>query len=241
IAFWRKSLVWLVVAWLLAFSGMTIGKRWREGREMSALPPASPDSPNVLLIVIDTLRADHLSAYGSARLTPNLDRIAHEGVLFENAISPCSWTLPSHASLVTGRYPSEHGMQNALPMPWLGWGNAGLRGLPTIGEVLKHAGYRTAAFSANQSYFTSNVGLGRGFIHFEDYFQSPKDMVFRTLYGREFDRAYLHRTEKSKITRAIRALGLTALFDNRKRADEVNREALAWISKSRGPFFAFLN
>jgi arylsulfatase A-like enzyme len=61
------------------------------------------------------------------------------------------------------------------------------------------------------------------------------------LFGREFERFYLHRTERSKITRAIHWLHLTALLDNRKRANEVNREALAWIARGRMPFFAFLN
>jgi arylsulfatase A-like enzyme len=132
-------------------------------------------------------------------------------------------------------------MQNAQPMPWLGWGHKGLRGYLTLGEALEQNGYRTGAFSANQSYFTSNVGLGRGFIHFEDYFQSPKDAFLRTLYGREFERVYLHRTEKSAITRAIRWLGLPGLLDHRKHADEVNREALSWIDRGQPPFLAFLN
>ena len=62
------------------------------------------------MIVVDTLRADHLSSYGYPRPTsPNLDRIARGGVLFENAFATSSWTKPSHASLVTGRYTYEHG------------------------------------------------------------------------------------------------------------------------------------
>ena len=239
--FWRRSLVWLLAAWLLLFTCMGAAKRLSERRELAALPPADVNAPNILLIVIDTLRADHLSSYGYARPTPNLDRLAREGVLFQNAISACSWTLPSHASLVTGRYPSDHGMENAQPMPWLGWGSTSLRGYPTLGEGLERHGYRTGAFSANQSYFTSNVGLGRGFTHFEDYFQSPRDMFLRTLFGREFDRVYLHRTARSWVTRTLRWMGMTGLLDNRKRADEVNREALTWIDRGPRPFFAFLN
>lgn len=67
-------------------------------------------------------------------------------------------------------------------MPWLGWGNSGLNGLPTLGEALQKQGYRTGAFSANRIYFTSNVGLGRGFIHFEDYFDSVGDCFVRTQF-----------------------------------------------------------
>jgi arylsulfatase A-like enzyme len=241
--FWRQSTLALTAVVLLLALGMKGGERLAERNQVSALPAAAPGSPNILLIVVDTLRADHVSSYGYSRpTTPNIDRIAREGVLFENAIAPCSWTLPSHASLLTGRYPSDHGMQNAQPMPWFGWGHSGLRGYLTLGEALETRGYRTGAFSANQTYFTSNVGLGRGFMHFEDYFQSPKDMFLRTFYGREVARVYLNRTERSKITRAIRFLGLGSLLDNRKRADELNREVLAWIIRDRSrPFFAFLN
>jgi arylsulfatase A-like enzyme len=162
-------------------------------------------------------------------------------VLFNNAISTASWTLPSHASLLTGRYPSEHGWQNVHPMPWLGWGHEAVYGYPTLGEALQRKGYRTGAFSANRLFFTSNMGFGRGFIRFEDYFHSVQDMSLRTLYGRLLDLKYLHRTEKSKITRAIRWLGLTMGLDNCKRADEVNREVLAWIDEGRQPFLAVLN
>lgn len=237
-----KTLPWLLAIWLLIFGGMQSGELLNERRQLHNLPAARAGAPNVLVIVVDTLRADHLSSQGYPRATtPSLDRFATEGALFENAISTCSWTLPSHASLVTGRYPSDHGMQNSQPMPWLGWRNRSLRGYLTLGQALEQNGYRTGAFSANQSYFTSNVGLGRGFIRFEDYFQSPKDAFLRTLYGREFDRVYLHRTKKSLVTRAIKRAGLSTLLDNRKHAEEVNREALAWIDHGGRPFFAFLN
>ena len=240
--FSKTSLVWLCAVWLLTFAAIQGAARLGERHALRSLPPAAVGAPNILVIVVDTLRADHLSAYGYARETsPNLDRFASQGVLFENAISAASWTLPSHASLVTGRYPSEHGWQNVHPMPWTGWGGRALQDLPTLGQALVSKGYRTAAFSANQTYFTSNVGLGRGFLRFEDYFQSTQAMFLSTLYGREFDRFYLHRTEKSKITRGLRALGLANLLDDRKRASEVNREALAWIDQGGRPFFAFLN
>ena len=68
----------------------------------------APKRPNVLLIVMDTVRADHLSSYGyHLPTTPNIDRIAKQGILYENAITPGSWTLPSHATLFTGLYPAR--------------------------------------------------------------------------------------------------------------------------------------
>jgi len=255
----KRSAPVLITVWLLAFISIQ-GGTWLEARRaIAALPVTHPGSPNVLLIVVDTLRADHVSSYGYTRpTTPAIDNIAEQGVLFENAIAPSSWSLPSHASLVTGRYPFEHGMQNVEPMPWLGWGNSALNKLPTLGELLQKHGYRTAAFSANRVYFTSNVGLGRGFIHFEDYFYSVADSFVRTLYGREFARLYLSRSDKSLVRRTLRRMGFTSLLDRdtegwepnggargvRKRGQEVNRETLRWIDRTRSsqhPFFAFLN
>ena len=257
VAFWKKSIPWLVALFLLTFFAIQGGKWAGEKIAVTKLPAAPPSSPNVLVIVLDTLRADHLSSYGYARKTsPEMDRIASQGVLFENAIAPCSWSLPSHASLLTGRPPSQHGMQNVQPMPWLGWNKNSLGGYPTLGDALQHRGYRTAAFSANRIYFTSNVGLGRGFIHFEDYFDSVGDSFVRTLYGREFARLYLNRSEKSKMTRALRYLKLDSWLDKdsegsgdfggaygvRKRASLVNQEVLQWIDHDRQhPFFLFLN
>lgn len=256
-AFWKRSAPWLLAVLVVVAVGIEGGKWIHEGREISALPRAQADSPNVLLIVVDTLRADHLSAYGYSRPTSaNLDSLAQQGVIFENAIAPSSWSLPSHASLVTGRSVHEHGFGNVQPMPWLGWGKSGLNGLPTLGEALQRAGYRTSAFSANRIYFTSNVGLGRGFIHFEDYFDSVGDSFVRTEFGREFARFYMNRSAKSKITRAFRYFGLGSWLDKdsegsgdyggiygiRKRADEVNQETLRWVSRDRQhPFFAMLN
>ena len=133
--------------------------------------------------------------------------------MFENAISTSSWSLPSHVSLVTGRYLIEHGVGNVQPEPWTGWGNEGLGGFATLGEALQQKGYRTGAFSANRTYFSRNLGFGRSFIHFEDYFHSPADMFVRTLYGREFARIYLKRSDHSLVKRTLRRLGWTGLLD----------------------------
>ncbi len=255
--FWKRSAPLLVGLLLLLIGAIEGGKRWSERRAVSHLPPARPGSPNVLLILVDTLRADHLSSYGYSRPTsPKIDQLARQGVTFENAIAASSWSLPSHASLVTGCPVHDHGLGNVKPMPWFGWGESGMNGLPTLGEALQKLGYRTGAFSANRIYFTSNVGLGRGFMHFEDYFDGVGDVFVRTQFGREFARLYMNRSEKSKFTRVFRAVGLSAWLDKdsegsgdyggiygiRKRADEVNRETLRWIARnSQHPFFAFLN
>jgi arylsulfatase A-like enzyme len=254
---WKRTTPWVLAAFVLVFVGIQGGAWLRERSATAELPAAAPGSPNVLVIVVDTLRADHLSSYGYARATsPNMDRIAQQGALFENAIATCSWSLPSHVSLVTGRYVYEHGVSNVQQEPWLGWGHSGLGGYPTLGEGLARKGYRTGAFSANRTFFSHDLGFGRGFLHFEDYFHSPTDMFVRTLYGKEFARIYLARSDKSLGKRILRRLGFTSLLDQdaegsgsfggafgiRKRADVVNDEVLRWIARDRSrPFFAFLN
>jgi arylsulfatase A-like enzyme len=256
VLFWKRSTTVLLGVFLVLLVGIEGSKRLHEFYWTSHLPAATPGSPNILLIVVDTLRADHVSSYGYSRqTTPQIDNLATHGVLFQNAIAPSSWSLPSHASLVTGRAVHEHGVGNVQPMPWSGWGDRALNGLPTIGEALQQRGYRTGAFSANRIYFTSNVGLGRGFLHFEDYFDSVGDAFVRTEFGREFARLYLNRSPKSKFTRFFRWAGLSNWLDKdsegsgeyggafgvRKRADALNHEALRWIERDRRhPLFAFL-
>ena len=76
----------------------------------SRIPRPDNRQPNILLIVTDAARADHFSCYGYGReTTPNIDRVADEGLRFTQAVSSSSWTLPSHASLFTGLLPSENG------------------------------------------------------------------------------------------------------------------------------------
>ena len=112
-------------------------------------------SPNILLIVMDTARADYLSCYGHPHpTTPVLDRLAREGVRFATAISPAEWTVPSHASLFTGTFPSRHSAVNQ---------HRYLDGrLHTLAEVLGRRGYRTACFT-NNAFISEATGLNRGF------------------------------------------------------------------------------
>lgn len=116
---------------------------------------------NVLLITLDTTRADRLGCYGySLAKTPVLDRLAQQGVLFERAYAPVPLTLPSHASMLTGLYPPEHGLHNngqaALPP-----------GLPTLATELQAAGYETGAFVA-AFVLNHKFGLQQGFKTYND-------------------------------------------------------------------------
>jgi arylsulfatase A-like enzyme len=96
----RRGVVALVVALATMVSVSFVGSAWLRRRH-----------PNVVLIVVDTLRADRLGSYGSSKgLTPFLDRLAARGIVFSHAYAPSSWTCPSVASLLTSRYPSQHGV-----------------------------------------------------------------------------------------------------------------------------------
>lgn len=112
--------------------------------------------PNVLLITIDTLRADHLSCYGYPRATsPHLDRLASEGLRYTHAQAPRAKTTPSIASLLTGLYPHEHGVRDlATPLD----ANVGL-----LGNALRAAGYATGAIVGNWVLSDARSGLARGF------------------------------------------------------------------------------
>ena len=122
---------------------------------------AKQGTPNVLLIVADTLRWDHVSAYKYPRsTTPNLDQLAREGALYEQAFSTSPWTTPSHASMFTGYYPSRNGVdgRNIFLNPES----------TTLAGLLTHRGYQTAGF-INNVYIRRQTGIGSGFQQYEEF------------------------------------------------------------------------
>lgn len=120
---------------------------------------------NVILISIDTLRADHLGAYGYPHeVSPHLDAFAREALVFDQAVAPAPWTLPSHAAMLTGRHPREIGfLDDDAMVP---------AEVPMLAESFAAAGYRTAAFvdSSESGYVGAARGFGRGF---ESYRHAP--------------------------------------------------------------------
>jgi arylsulfatase A-like enzyme len=151
-------------AWGLAFVTLTAGlfaapvALWALRPEVprpAELPPAPANAPDVVLIVLDTVRAGSVSTYGYERPTaPVLDALAKEGALFVDATSPSTWSLPSHASLFTGRYPSSHGAHSEhryLDDRY-----------PTLAQVLSGNGYETFCITAN-AWISDGLGLTRGF------------------------------------------------------------------------------
>lgn len=137
-----------------------------------------PRRPNILVILVDTLRADHLAAYGYDRDTaPEVDRLlVSAGAVAEDAYSQAPWTLPSVVSFMTSRYPGEllHGDPATFGIP---------RGVPSLAEVLSELGYRTAGFFANPTLHASN-GFDRGF----DTFYTPSSMTAIQAHADEINR-----------------------------------------------------
>lgn len=131
--------------------------------------------PNILLIVMDAVRVDSLSCYGyHKKTTPNIDRLAEQGTLFENAFSASAWTPPAHGSIFTGDYPSRHGVLR--PNLYLDPSNI------TLAEILAKNGYRTIAFSS--PHITPARGFDKGFQEF--YLPYIYRDVFKNIY-KDFD------------------------------------------------------
>lgn len=118
--------------------------------------------PDILFLVLDTQRADRLGCYGYERsITPNLDRFAAQGVVFEQAISPAQWTIPSHASMFTGLYPTAHQVTQS---------SQSLNSArPHLVEILSAVGYETVGFCNNPLVGILNNGFKRGFQQFYNY------------------------------------------------------------------------
>jgi arylsulfatase A-like enzyme len=208
-----------------AVGGLSLGVyAWEELAERSLLaqlPPIPLNAPNVLLIVLDTVRAQNLSLYGYGRpTTPQLERLAKTGVVFERALSPAPWTLPSHASMFTGRFPHELSADWLTPLDSAN---------PTLAEVFRAHGYATAGFVANLLYCTYETGLNRGFVHYEDYPVTP---------GMIAHSSWLARTLAEKLKPIMGSHQKLV----RKSAAQLNKDFLRWLShKDQRPFFVFLN
>ncbi|UCG34408.1 MAG: sulfatase [Phycisphaerales bacterium] len=137
--------------------------------------PARTATPNIILVMIDALRADGLEVYGNPRsLSPTIDAVAAKGVVFDSCIAPAPWTLPSVVSIFCSRYPEAHGITDHRKAKASPWGRTKasappVRFLPTLAESLKARGYATAAFVAN-AYIRRGVYLTQGFDVYDSSF-----------------------------------------------------------------------
>jgi arylsulfatase A-like enzyme/Flp pilus assembly protein TadD len=153
---------------------------------------AVPEVRNVVLISIDTCRADHLSCYGySRKTTPNIDAVAADGILFENVVSPVPLTLPAHTSMLTGTIPPYHGVHDNLGYR-LGESNL------VLAEILKGNGFTTGAV-IGAFILDSQFGLDQGFNYYNDEFEEKIDgLMIAQRQGEEVSRFACNWLSKNK-------------------------------------------
>ncbi|MEP7000344.1 MAG: sulfatase [bacterium] len=219
----RRTLATLLALFVLAGAGLGAWHITNERRALAALPPAKPGARNVLLIIWDTVRASELSLYGFARPTsPSLERLAANGVTFDWAFAPAPWTLPSHASMFTGRFVFDLATSFTVPLD---------DEFPTIAERLSAGGFATAGFCANGFYCNVENGLNRGFGHYEDYVVSPSELLLATTFSRA-------AMASPRVRKVIGSYDIIA----RRSADDISASFLHWLDgKPNRPFFVFLN
>jgi arylsulfatase A-like enzyme len=229
---------------VLVAAGYVFGGDWLSQRNEARRRLPNGDAPNILLLVLDTVRADRMSLYGYGRpTTPNLERLARQAIRFDEARATAPWTLASHASFFTGRWPHELDPEWMTALRWDG---------RTLAEDLGARGYATAGFVANVLYCSYDTGLNRGFTHYEDYvlgrFGALRTAwLFDLFLGAISDWGLVvsRRPELGPIRPMLESL-LEPLFTigRKKDARQVNREFLDWLSHHREPgrpYFAFLN
>ncbi len=227
----------------ISIAAMAMGLALREsmgraeaGTNASAM---GASRPNLIWIVLDTLRADRMQLYGYSRpTTPELCAWARDGITFDMARSAAPWTLPSHVTMFTGLWPSEHGA--AVDQPYVG-------SSPTLAEHLRSRGYRTAGIVANVRMCNAAYGVGRGFDFYVDYPWRDEISV----------RAALNQSSLgASILELARRIGLSVPqvfpFSYRQPARTIAGAGLRWLETarseplaaapgSRRPYFLFLN
>ena len=227
----RRSLAGLAGLLAAVAAATTGAQAVAEYRALARLPAPPSGAPNVLLIVMDTVRAESLSLYGYGRdTTPQLAHWAKRGVRFDWALAPSSWTFPSHCTLFTGRWPYQLNSHRHLVLD---------APCPTLAEFLAARGYLTAGFAANTSYCSYESGLDRGFSHYEDYVLSPWTILATTAPGR-----WIAMNVLIDVLSPDDFYGRKWLQYRSRDARGISGAFLGWLSRQQRadrPFFAFLN
>jgi len=212
----RAFLVAAVALLVLAGAGL-VSQRGQPSSTLPAVTPAGRDAPPIVLITLDTVRVDYTGTYGHPVIeTPNLDALAADGVLFETAVAQAPATTPSHASMMTSRYPAHHGALNGIAMR---------RDVPTLAEVLRAAGYATGAFVSSTTVRSTDSGLHRGFDRYDDSL-----VPWSTVFGRD-------ELQQLALFQVVDVLVGTDIP-----GEVTTRRALAWLrDRPEGPFFAWIH
>ncbi len=245
-----KTLACLVPLYVLVFgTGLFLEQTPLVAEGNTAASLRGSDKPNVILITMDTVRADHLSVYGYERdTTPSLRRLAEESVLYTNAISTSNMTLPSHASIFTGLYTRSHGAHHIFGSLTPGDDElarvarlsrvAPLAGeFTTLTEVLAEKGYLTMGVVANGGYLGHHYNINQGFQYYD--YRAPVLFLGRLMGKvRPF---YLRQTIHTLLSRFISTEDYHKTFPD---AEEINEQVFPLLEKAReedARFFLFIN
>jgi arylsulfatase A-like enzyme len=232
--FWFNAGYWLrrqsigamgSVGWRIAApaAGLVLGlvSMLVGGQPAGPAEPPIPGAPNLVLVTIDTLRRDHLGAYGSVVNTPVFDRLAAEGVVFDQAITPVPETAPSHASMMTGLHPARHRViANGIPL------RGGHR---TVAEYLDATGFRTGAFVSSYA-AGSSTGLQQGFQVYDDDFLPGLQGVGQGRLARLLTPLVLRFGDPAAVPWLL----------ERPAPATIDR-ALAWVDAGQGPLFLWVH
>jgi arylsulfatase A-like enzyme len=226
------------VAVLAALAGVGVrGARASEWSNSAATPPMG--GPNILIIVLDTVRAANLGLHGYSRATtPELNQLAERSIVFDRAIATAPWTLPSHGSLFTGRQPKD------LRGGWVTPIRSGAR---SLAEIFRDRGYATGGFVGNLLYTSYESGLSRGFTHYDDYRLSWQLLTLHSSLSRiDFKSDLPLARSAGAAWKALRGSrihpGGPEPADVFRPADQITRAFLDWQEANAGrPFFGFLN
>lgn len=193
----------------------------------------SKKAPSVVLIVLDTVRADRLSIYGPHGITESLEQIAVDSLVFTNCIASSSWTLPSHSSLFTGLFPTEHGSHGDLNAKKMVDGFPPPQPLSdkfiTLAEIFKNDGYQTAGIVSNYIFLQPRFKINKGF----QIYDCVKNIGI--LYQFYPFRPIVHLF--CYITNFFPKYTLPY-----RRADDMNKQAFRFLDRyTHSPFFLFIN
>jgi arylsulfatase A-like enzyme len=220
----RRAVAAGVVAVATIAGGIEVTRATMERKGLASLPAVPSGTPNILVLVLDTVRAMNLSVYGYLRpTTPGLEALAARGTTFDRALTAAPWTRPAHASLFTGQWEHDHTADHEAPLDTR---------QPTLAEELGRLGYRTAGFTANLTHTARSSGVARGFLHYEDHRISIPQIAVAAATPRT-----IYRTLQGLLP-----IPETRVNYEWKSSADVNRALLAWLDRSGNqPFFVFAN
>ncbi|MCX7011294.1 MAG: sulfatase, partial [Candidatus Sumerlaeota bacterium] len=221
-----------------AVSAVFLGYGWAKWQAETG-PPAPPPAPpelagraNVLLIVVDTLRADHTNPYGCTALqTPVLNALAADGVVFEQAVAQASWTRPSIATILTGLYPSTHGAASKAD-------RLGAKA-PTLPQTLRDAGFFTVGL-VNNFNISGYFGFNKGFTHYR--YLKPTFHLFASDSCSRLAIYDILRAVREKVLQRLRGKDYVDVMDFYWPAEKVVDVADDWLDRFKDtPFFYFVH